>query len=274
MSGRGWLYTGRTCTKVGLGTNVLLTVVKLWAGLTARSQALIADGLNSLSDVVVSSIVYLGYKISREPPDKDHPYGHGNAETIAGLVVSAGVVATGGAIAFNAVKALVAGGYTPPDRIALYAAAFSILLKEVLYRYTLSVADEEHSPGLRTSAKDYRSDVLASAAAFFGIAGARLGFPYLDPLAGLRIAVVIIRLGVTLLTENIHILMAGAPTSDISNAVLSPVRTFREVQAVPRRRDQTGRRPRIAGTARAAFLVGVPIRLPWPPPSPLEFGML
>lgn len=238
MSERGWLYTGRTCTKVGLGTNILLTVVKLWAGFTARSQALIADGVNSLSDVVVSSIVYLGYKISREPADKSHPYGHGNAETIAGLVVSVGVLATGGAIAVSSVKTLVSGVIQPPDRIALYAAAFSIVVKELLYRYTLSVADEEHSPSLKATSKDYRSDVLASGAAFFGIFGARLGFPYLDPLAGFIIALIIIRMGFVLLLENIHILMAGAPTSGISDEILSTIRRFDEVRAVPRLRLQ------------------------------------
>jgi len=236
MSRRGRLYTGRTCTKIGLGTNVLLTVVKLWAGIAARSQALIADGLNSLSDVVVSSIVYFGHRISLEPADKDHPYGHGNAETIAGLVVSAGVVATGAAVGYNAVRALISGVPGAPERLALYAAAFSIVVKEALYRYTLTVADQEHSPALKASAKDYRSDVLASSAAFFGVAGARLGLPYLDPAAGVIIAAIIVRLGVTLLMENVHILMAGAPRSNISDEVLSTVRGFEEVRDVPRLR--------------------------------------
>jgi cation diffusion facilitator family transporter len=238
MAEKSWLYTGRTCTKVGLATNILLTVVKLWVGFTARSQALVADGVNSLSDVVVSTVVYLAYRISREPADKNHPYGHGNAETIAGLVVSVGVMATGAAVAYNAVKALLAGVTESPDRLALYAAAFSIIIKEILFRYTLSVADDEHSPSLKATAKDYRSDVLASAAAFFGIAGARLGFPYLDPLAGLIIAIIIFRMGISLLMENVHILMVGAPEAGISEEILSTVRRFDEVKGVPRVRVQ------------------------------------
>lgn len=238
MSEKDWLYTGRTCTKVGLGTNILLTVVKLWVGFSARSQALIADGVNSLSDVVVSSIVYLAYKVSRQPADQNHPYGHGNAETIAGLVVSVGVLATGSAVAYRAVNALLAGVSEPPDRLALYAAAFSIILKEILFRYTLSVADDEHSPSLKATASDYRSDVLASAAAFFGIAGARLGFPYLDPLAGLIIAALIVRMGIILLTENIHILMVGAPEAALSDDILSTVGRFDEVKGVPNLRIQ------------------------------------
>ncbi len=237
MKRRERLYTGQTCTKVGLSTNVFLTVLKLWAGFRAGSQALVADGVNSLSDVIVSSVVYLGYRISREPADHNHPYGHGNAETIAGLVVSVGVVATGAAVAFHAVNALMAGVAEPPDRIALYAAALSIVIKEALYRYTQKVAEQEHSPGLKASAKDYRSDVLASSAAFFGIAGARW-FPYLDPVAGLAIAVIIVRMGISLLVENIHILMVGAPPAAISEAILSTVRRFEEVLGVPRIRLQ------------------------------------
>jgi cation diffusion facilitator family transporter len=238
MSEKGWLYTGRTCTKVGLGTNILLAVVKLWVGFGAKSQALVADGVNSLSDVVVSTVVYLAFRISREPADKNHPYGHGNAETIAGLVVSVGVMVTGVAVGYNALTALFAGVTGSPDRLALYAAAFSIVIKEILFRYTFSVAGDEHSPSLKATAKDYRSDVLASAAAFFGIAGARLGFPYLDPLAGLIIAIIIFRMGISLLMENIHILMVGAPEAGLSDEILSTVRRFDDVKGTPRLRIQ------------------------------------
>ncbi len=238
MGMKGQLYTGRACTIVGLVTNVFLTFLKLVVGLVYASQALVADGLNSLSDVVVSTVVYLAYKISKAPADRDHHYGHGNAETIAGLVVSTGVVGVGAMIAFKAVNFLRTGVMAEPGRPALYAAALSIVVKEVLYRYTTSVAEEEHSPSLKATAKDYRSDVLASGAALLGIAGARFGYPYLDPLAGLLIGVLIVRMGIILLAENIHILMAGAPTSGISEDILATVRRFDEVKGVPRVRVQ------------------------------------
>jgi cation diffusion facilitator family transporter len=238
MKPKSRFLTGAACTKIGLGTNILLTVLKLWAGLAARSQALVADGINSLSDIVVSSVVYIAYKISREPADDNHPYGHGNAETIAGLTVSIGVIATGGVLAYGAVHSLSAGVRMPPTWLALYAAAASIVIKEALHRYTLFVADAEHSPGLKSSAKDYRSDVLASGAAFLGILGAHLGFPLLDPFAGLVIAALIIRMGIIVLAENVHILMAGAPTSGITEDVLQTVKSFKEVLSVPRIRLQ------------------------------------
>jgi cation diffusion facilitator family transporter len=233
------LQTGRACTIVGLVTNVFLTTLKLAVGLLYGSQALFADGLNSLSDVVVSTVVYLAYKISRLPADKDHHYGHGNAETIAGLIVSTGVIAVGATISYHAIHVLRTGVQETPGRPALYAAALSILIKEFLYRYTTSVAEEEHSPSLKATAKDYRSDVLASGAALFGIFGARnLGYPYLDPFAGLLIGVLIIRMGISLIAENVHFLMAGAPTSGISEDVLATVRRFDEVRGVPRLRVQ------------------------------------
>lgn len=238
MRANSRFMTGQACTKVGLGTNVLLTVLKLWVGLAAASQALIADGINSLADIFVSAVVYLAYKISRRPADEDHPYGHGNAETIAGLVASVGVMATGAILAYGAVTTLLAGAYSAPERIALYAAAAAILIKEALHRYTIRVAEAEHSPGLEASAKDYRSDVLASVAAFTGIIGARLGFPLLDPLAGLVIAALIVRMGILVLAENVHILMAGAPTSGIKEEILETVSSFKEVLDVPRIRLQ------------------------------------
>lgn len=238
MNAKSRFMTGQACTKVGLGTNVLLTVLKLWAGITAGSQALIADGINSLSDIVVSSVVYLAYKISREPADKEHPYGHGNAETIAGLAVSVGVVATGAVVAYSSATTLLAGVHTVPGRLALYVAAFSIVIKEILHRYTRVVAETEHSPSLKASAKDYRSDVLATSAAFFGIVGARLGLPLLDPVAGLVIAALIVRMGILVLKENVYILMAGAPTSGITEEVLGTVRSFDGVLGVPQIRLQ------------------------------------
>jgi cation diffusion facilitator family transporter len=235
---RGQLYTGRACTIVGLVTNVFLTFLKLFVGLAYGSQALVADGLNSLSDVVVSTVVYLAYRISRVPADKNHHYGHGNAETIAGLIVSGGVAAVGAGIAYHAMNVLRTGALEAPGRPTLYAAALSILIKEFLYRYTTSVAEDEHSPSLKATARDYRSDVLASSAALFGIFGARLGYRYLDPIAGLLIGVLIVRMGIVLLVENIHILMAGAPTSGISEDILATVRSFDEVKGVPRLRVQ------------------------------------
>jgi cation diffusion facilitator family transporter len=238
MNAKSRFMTGQSCTKIGLGTNVLLTLLKLWAGFTAKSQALIADGINSLSDIVVSTVVYLAYKISRQPADEDHPYGHGNAETIAGLVVSVGVIVTGAIVAYSAVTSLLAGVHEVPSRLALYAAAFSILIKEALYRYTSAVAEAEHSPGLKASSKDYRSDVFASSAAFFGIIGAQLGIPLLDPFAGLIIAALIVRMGILVLAENVHILMVGAPTSGITEDILVTVKSFDEVLGVPRIRLQ------------------------------------
>ena len=238
MNGTSRFFAGQTCTKVGLGTNVFLTVLKLWAGFTARSQALVADGVNSLSDIAVSSVVYLAYRISREPADKEHPYGHGNAETIAGLAVSVGVVVTGGVVAYGALTTLLDGVLAAPSRLALYAAAISIVIKEALYRYTIVVAEAEHSPGLKASARDYRSDVLASSAAFFGIVGAQLGLPLMDPVAGLVIAALIVRMGILLLAENVHILMAGVPTSGITDEILETANSFGGVIAVPRIRVQ------------------------------------
>jgi cation diffusion facilitator family transporter len=235
---KGQLYTGRACTIVGLVTNVFLTTLKLVVGLIYGSQALFADGLNSLSDVVVSTVVYLAYKISKAPADKDHHYGHGNAETIAGLIVSTGVIAVGATIVYHAIHVLRIGVQETPGRPTLYAAALSILIKEFLYKYTTSIAEEEHSPSLKATAKDYRSDVLASGAALLGIVGARLGYPYLDPFAGLLIGVLIIRMGITLIAENVHFLMAGAPTSGISEDILATVRRFDEVKGVPRLRVQ------------------------------------
>ncbi len=216
---RGLFYQEETCTRIGLEANVALTLGKLWAGIFGHSQAMIADALHSLSDVVSTSVVFLGLRIAKKPPDRNHLYGHGGADTLAALFVSVILLLTGGYIGISALQIFIHRRFQAPGPIALWAALGSIFFKWVLYRYTLKVGKKSHSSGLVANAYDHKSDAYSSMAALVGILGARMGWGYLDPLAGCFIAILILKISFRLLKSNLHLLMEGVPDPSIINRI-------------------------------------------------------
>jgi cation diffusion facilitator family transporter len=215
------LYDSKPCTLVGLATNIVLAIFKLLAGIFGFSYAMIADAIHSFSDCFATGIVYVGIRIGEKPPDKSHPYGHANAEIIAALLVALIILATGVYVGVSSIQLIAHKHFETPATIALVAAATSIVIKEALFRYTLKVGRKNDSPAVVANAWDHRSDAYSSIAALAGILGARLGFSYLDPVAGLVVSAFIIKMSVTLLRPNIGVLMDESPSS----AVLDKIRT-------------------------------------------------
>ena len=214
------LYDSKTCTLVGLATNIVLAIFKLLAGIFGFSYAMIADSIHSFSDCFATGTVYVGIRIGEKPPDKSHPYGHANAEIIAAFLVALIILATGVYVGVSSIQLIAHKHFETPATIALVAAATSIVIKEALFRYTLKVGKKNNSPAVVANAWDHRSDAYSSIAALAGILGARLGVPYLDPVAGLVVSAFIIKMSLSLLRPNIGVLMDESP----SEAVLDKIR--------------------------------------------------
>ena len=164
---------------VSMITNVVLTLLKLAAGLIAHSGAMISDAVHSASDIFSGLIVLIGVKISSKEPDEQHPYGHERYECVAALLLSGILAAVGGMIGIGAVKDILKGGAQNeiPGVLALAAALISIVTKESLFWYTRGYAKKYRSTALHAEAWHQRSDALSSIGALIGIAGARLGVP-------------------------------------------------------------------------------------------------
>lgn len=176
--------------------NVLLSIIKLLAGIIAHSNAMISDAIHSASDVFSTIIVIIGIKISARKPDKEHPYGHERMECVAAIVLSIVLFITGLGIGSTAVKNIANGNYNTlqiPGILALAAAILSIVCKEGMYWYTRYNAKKIDSSALMADAWHHRSDAFSSIGALVGIAGARLGFPIMDSVASLVIFVFIIK---------------------------------------------------------------------------------
>ena len=209
------IYSGETCTKIGLCVNIFLTALKLTAGVFGHSKAMLADSLNSALDVLATGIVLVGLRISKKPADDDHPYGHGNADTIASFLVALILLLTGLYIGYSAVHVLIHGHVAEPGRIALYAAMFSIVIKEVLFHYTMKVGRKENSQAIIANAWDHRADVYSSAAALIGIFLARRGILIFDPIAGFVITIMIFRIALHLIHSSVDVIMDESPSPEV-----------------------------------------------------------
>jgi len=191
---------------VSMITNVILTVLKLAAGLIAHSGAMVSDAVHSASDILSGLIVLIGVRISSKAPDESHPYGHERFECVAALLLSGVLALVGGTIGLNAVKDIISGkaqGMEAPGPLALIAAVVSIVTKETLFWYTRGYAKRFRSTALHAEAWHQRSDALSSIGALIGIAGARLGAPVMEPIASCIIAVFILRVAVRIFREAI-----------------------------------------------------------------------
>ncbi len=179
-------------SRVSICGNVVLSAVKLAAGLLARSGAMVSDAVHSLSDVFSTVIVMIGVRFASKESDRDHPYGHERMECVAAIVLSGILLVTGLMIGYRGVQSIRhAETLEAPGLLALAAAILSIVVKEAMYRWTRSAAKRIESEALMAEAWHQRSDALSSIGALVGIAGARLGFPALDPIASLVICLFI-----------------------------------------------------------------------------------
>lgn len=215
---------------IGIVGNIVLALAKFVAGYFSGSKALIADAAHSASDVAGSAAVLIGLKAAKKPPDEDHPYGHGKAESISAIIVSMLLIIVGIEVGMSAIKAISGGELEVPRWYALAVVAVAIVAKEVMFQYKFRLGKQLNSQALIANAWEHRSDVYSSLAALVGIGGAMLstivGIPwlvYLDPVAGILVAFMVVRMGYKLIMESIHNtmdhVMHEEDTAEIKEAV-------------------------------------------------------
>lgn len=223
-------------TLVGSVVNIILTVFKIFAGVLGRSTAMIADGIHSLSDLLSDIVVIVFVKISAKGRDKDHDYGHGKFETFATLIISLMLIVvavnlmSGG---INKIRQILDGGeVSSPGMIALWAAVASIVLKEILYRYTIIQGRALNSPMMIANAWHHRSDALSSVGSLLGIAGAIfLGdkFVILDPITGCVISIFILVMAVKMSVPAIKELLDVSLPDDVEEKIEATAKSVKGV---------------------------------------------
>lgn len=201
---------GSRISKVTIVWNVALSSVKLFAGITGRSSAMIADAAHSFSDVISTVVVMVGIHMAKKPADDDHPYGHEKMEPVVAKILAFILFITALAIGYGGIQRIQAGNYRGPGIIALYAAILSIIVKEWMYRYTLKGSKSTGSTALLADAWHHRSDAFSSIGSLIGIGGARLGLRVLDPIASLIICLFIIKVSVNIFMQSVNQLIDRA----------------------------------------------------------------
>lgn len=191
-------------TSIGIIGNIVLSLFKFFAGIIGHSSAMVSDAIHSLSDVFATFIAWLGIKLSMQAPDKEHPYGHERLECVASLLLGTILFGTGLMIGLSGLKTIFAGHYEnlqAPGAVALVAAVVSIATKEGMFWYTRYYAKVLNSAAFMADAWHHRSDALSSIGSLIGIGGAMLGFPILDPIASVAIAICIIKVAFDILKD-------------------------------------------------------------------------
>jgi cation diffusion facilitator family transporter len=209
------LKKGERGAWASIAAYVFCALLKVVVALFAGSEALLADGLNNTTDVIASVAVLIGLRISRKPPDQDHPYGHFRAETIAALFASFIMLAVGIEVMWSAVPVLFDPDTQAPDMLAAWTALFTAGVMLLVYRFNHRLAVRVNSQALMAAAQDNRSDALVSIGTFAGIAGAQLQLHWLDPLAALLVGGLIVKTGWNIFREAAHRLTDGFDRSEL-----------------------------------------------------------
>ncbi len=183
--------------------NFLLGSLKLAAGLWGRSSAMVADAAHSYSDCASTVAVIAGLKMASKSADADHPYGHEKYELIFANILSILLGLTAVKIGYDALMVIAHGSYQVPGLAPLLAAVFSVAVKEVMYRLTLRKAKKIGSVAMEADAWHHRTDALSSVGAFVGILGARLGLPVLDPVTGLLVSLLVLKVAIDLYRKSV-----------------------------------------------------------------------
>ena len=198
-------------TWVSVGVNLVLTTVQIVVGVLAKSQALVADGIHSLSDLVSDFVVLVANHHSQKDADEDHPYGHQRFETAASLALGGLLMAVGVGMLWNAAQKLQSPETIPQVHlVALWVAAGALVAKETLFRYMLAVAKRVKSSMLVANAWHARSDAASSLVVGLGIVGNLMGYPILDPIAALIVGFMVAKMGWSFGWDALHDLMDRA----------------------------------------------------------------
>ena len=220
---------------VGITGNVLLSAFKLAAGLLGRSGAMVSDAVHSLSDVFATVIATAGVHLAARKADVRHPYGHERFESVASIFLGLILAGTGIGIGYSGIQKLLTESPESmeiPTILPLVAAAVSILAKELMYHYTMHYAKILDSEAFKADAWHHRSDAFSSIGSLIGIAGARLGLPWMDPAASIVICFFILKVACDILIGAFRQMLDTAGSPEFEQEVRDLILSDPEVEGI------------------------------------------
>jgi cation diffusion facilitator family transporter len=218
---------GIRTTVIGVVVSICLAIIKIVTGIVGNSYALIADGIESTTDVFTSIVVLTGLRIAQMPPDEKHPYGHGKAEPFAGLIVSLILLLAAVIIIVQSIREIITPHHAPAP-FTLIVLLLVVIVKETLFRSILKVGDKYGSIAITNDAWHHRSDAITSAAAFIGISIALIGgdgYESADDFAALFASIIIIYNAFRLMKPALDEVMDATPTQLLKDEIIKKANT-------------------------------------------------
>ncbi len=228
---------GILAVNIGLGANTLLAILKTSVGIMGSSPALLADGINSTSDVAYGIVVNVFMRLSGKPADEEHPYGHDRLESIAAVVVGAFVITTAISIfwaSINNVYELLSDNsdFTGASQLALWIALFTVILKIWLAIWTKKIGEQTKNNVLMALAADHRNDIFSALAATIGIIFGQIGYLWVDPLAGGLVSIIILITGIEIIKDSAADLMNTLPGKELTEEINKAMEKIPEVKDI------------------------------------------
>ena len=207
---------GKRAFYVAVIGNLFLTIFNITVGVISGSFALVSEGAHTVSDLITSIIAYAGFKIANKPADADHPYGHGRAEAIAGLVIVIFLVVVAYQILVGAfLRLFVKKSLAVPDSIAVVMAILGIFINLAMSQRIINRGHSANSPAIVADGKHQRVDIFSSLAILLGLLVCEYGYPQLDSIIGLFIALLIGKTALNIARENINAIMGKVPSQEL-----------------------------------------------------------
>lgn len=237
LSGESRTRLSNRAVTLALLSNTLLAILKTGFGIFGHSPALLADGINSTSDVVYNIVVSIFVHAAHKPADDEHPYGHSQFESIGALVVGAFVITTAITIFWDSLNSLYdffqgQSKFTGSSPITLYIALFTVALKIFLWQYTTRVGKQTQNPSVIALGQDHRNDIFSATAVVLGIFLSQRGYLWVDPLAGAVVAVLILRTGISILRDSSDDLMDTIPGKALDVQIRSLIENLPGIEGV------------------------------------------
>ncbi|MFC1798536.1 cation diffusion facilitator family transporter [Thermodesulfobacteriota bacterium] len=227
-------YQVRRITWVGLAVNLLLAVIKFIVGIMGSSQAVVADAVHSLSDMATDIAVLLGVGFWTAPADEDHPYGHWRIESLVTIIIGVSLVIVALGIGYKALSTIREVDLKQPGWIAIIGVLFSIILKEMLFRWTLHIGKSTKSSALIANAWHHRSDAISSIPAFIAVAAATINpkWAFIDHVGALLVAVIILKVSWDIVVPAFSVLIDRGASQKERNKIRSIAMTIDEVEHI------------------------------------------
>ena len=222
---------------LGLGANIVLSGLKTSVGILGHSPALLADGINSVSDVAYYVVVSIFMRMARKPADDEHPYGHSQLESIAAFDCGGVCYCHGNRYFLGRGQQCIRtvdwrAAALPASPWALYIALLTVGVKLALSFFTRRIGKQTENPAILALAYDHRNDIFSASGAALGIFVGRIGLPWVDPLAGALVALIILRTGVEIVRQSSEELMDAVPNEALACQIQEVLKEFPEVLSI------------------------------------------